>query len=966
MEEKRKTSQVRIKDGSDAEEVERKLTGTIGDLLINYGHGISEEDKLLSRKDKNAVDFVLNYSKLWCKCLKDLVVSLEKRALYENECMRAVCKLFQGLESGFTSTNGAPLCEETLQLSRMMIEQAKEIELHNTKRCRELLEVLNRQRTEFTKTRKFLKTKWKADVKRMVDAESALFKSKAAYFSRCQTGVKLREELATAQALLNEMQANLVATCTAPSSPLSPGGNSGTTAPGGAEAGSSVESGLDATPAGPALMNQVVKQKAKVERLEKQLADNDKKEIELMYSYKEAVEVANTRLCDLEKSKVEIICDTRLTVLKCDEVVSDSMAELISHLFVTRTKMLGKYESLAMSFQNYQPCKPYQQLLQSHIEKGTDVILEKYQFEGYHDIPTSATVKDRHPWRRGDASFGKFVSRFAQFYAKDNAEASDGLRGQLHSDSDSDQEEAGTTNAARGNSGTVLSSLVEFGSNLFRPDFKKASVRSKQRSGVNATSAAAASTTAEDQAVVAALEAAMEKEYDEACYIIAQCANGIECQPSGPSTLGIYRVPASKVKVAALLERIRPAQEASYACIDLSDEHPLTLASAIKTKLISLPEPLLSYGLYDKFVEVGKSLDTTDQKVVDEKVKVLGTLFAQLTPSNWRLAGLLFHHLKRISGFQTENQMGQANLATMFGPTLLRQRPKFQVANMMEFVDNKWLMKVVEVAIDKASDIFGPTKNFSMGVLLKELKNATVTREQQTQKEIPSITSPKLSRDDYFADFIAEAPEASPSTRPAAGRIGKPLPLYTPYSERVSPLMTELDQDKSTASKPFEDTLKVTSFSGQYSASPRSSTSSSSETRLPTQSPVPTPAKPVTTKPPQQQPQQPKSATGASESASAVSGLKRLVSAKAYNIQQHFQQLTGSSSNASSSSNANSKADPRSPSSGVSSLVIGQSKIGRSKSSRSSGSRNSTPDKHQKTTAFNIPDCSYIDNDQEA
>ncbi|VDL97842.1 unnamed protein product [Schistocephalus solidus] len=253
MEERRKTSQVKIKDGSDAEEVERKLTGTIGDLLINYGHGISEEDKLLSRKDKNAVDFVLNYSKLWCKCLKDLVFSLEKKALYENECMRAVSKLFQGLESSFTST------------------------------------VLNRQRTEFTKTRKFLKTKWKADVKRMVDAESVLFKSKAAYFSRCQTGVKLREELATAQALLNEMQANLVATYTAPpASPLSPGSNSGSaTVPGGgggggggggtAEAGSSMDSGLDSSQAGPALMNQVVKQKAKVERLEKQLADNDKK-----------------------------------------------------------------------------------------------------------------------------------------------------------------------------------------------------------------------------------------------------------------------------------------------------------------------------------------------------------------------------------------------------------------------------------------------------------------------------------------------------------------------------------------------------------------------------------------------------------------------------------------------------------------------------------------------------------------
>ncbi|VDN13463.1 unnamed protein product [Dibothriocephalus latus] len=141
------------------------------------------------------------------------------------------------------------------------------------------LQVLNRQRTEFTKTRKFLKTKWKADVKRMVDAESALFKSKAAYFSRCQTGVKLREELATAQSLLNEMQANLVGTYTSapPISPLSPGAGASGPAASGAEAGSSMESGLDGTAAVQTLMNQVAKQKAKVERLEKQLAENDKK-----------------------------------------------------------------------------------------------------------------------------------------------------------------------------------------------------------------------------------------------------------------------------------------------------------------------------------------------------------------------------------------------------------------------------------------------------------------------------------------------------------------------------------------------------------------------------------------------------------------------------------------------------------------------------------------------------------------
>ena len=39
-----------------------------------------------------------------------------------------------------------------------------------------------------------------------MDAENTMLKTKAAYYQRCQQGVKLREELTTAQALLTYMQ----------------------------------------------------------------------------------------------------------------------------------------------------------------------------------------------------------------------------------------------------------------------------------------------------------------------------------------------------------------------------------------------------------------------------------------------------------------------------------------------------------------------------------------------------------------------------------------------------------------------------------------------------------------------------------------------------------------------------------------------------------------------------------------
>ncbi|CAH8871027.1 unnamed protein product [Trichobilharzia szidati] len=296
-----------------------------------------------------------------------------------------------------------------------MIDHCKEIEANNSKRCRELLEVLTRQRTLFDKTRKFLKDKWKGDVKRMLDAENSLFKTKSAYYQRCQAGVKLREELASAQNFLNELSASLNQTPSNSFSGAPPSASSLTTTPtsasgtAGSTGGSTHLSNSNLTVGSNANLaqdsndpssgdsstftasssssssNQVAKQRAKVERLEKQLSDNDKKEIELMYAYREAVDIANHRLCELEKSKVEILCDTRLTITKSDEVVKDSLAELWNHLFTSRLAMIKQYETIANAYQDYVPCSDYRALVEAHVQKATEFVPEKYHFDGFHE-----------------------------------------------------------------------------------------------------------------------------------------------------------------------------------------------------------------------------------------------------------------------------------------------------------------------------------------------------------------------------------------------------------------------------------------------------------------------------------------------------------------------------------------------------------------------------------------------------
>lgn len=131
----------------------------------------------------------------------------------------------------------------------------------------------------------------------MLDAENSLIKTKSGYYQRCQTGVKLREELAAAQNLLNELSASLLYVTSLTSTAASGGtstssplpninvtlSNSAVIQTAGSAAnlapdGSDLSADASTSSAGASsTSNQLAKQRAKVERLEKQLSDNDKK-----------------------------------------------------------------------------------------------------------------------------------------------------------------------------------------------------------------------------------------------------------------------------------------------------------------------------------------------------------------------------------------------------------------------------------------------------------------------------------------------------------------------------------------------------------------------------------------------------------------------------------------------------------------------------------------------------------------
>ncbi|CAG8511141.1 16827_t:CDS:2 [Rhizophagus irregularis] len=102
--------------------------------------------------------------------------------------------------------------------------------------------------------------------------------------------------------------------------------------------------------------------------------------------------------------------------------------------------------------------------------------------------------------------------------------------------------------------------------------------------------------------------------------------------------------------------------------VDLSSEEYRDInivAGALKRFFRDLPEPLMTFELYDEFIEAN------DQ---DDKLYAIKDLLYRLPKPNFELLKRLIEHLERVTDYEETNHMYARNLAIVFGPNLLKSR----------------------------------------------------------------------------------------------------------------------------------------------------------------------------------------------------------------------------------------------------------------------------------------------------
>ncbi|KAJ2090087.1 hypothetical protein IW138_002897 [Coemansia sp. RSA 986] len=148
--------------------------------------------------------------------------------------------------------------------------------------------------------------------------------------------------------------------------------------------------------------------------------------------------------------------------------------------------------------------------------------------------------------------------------------------------------------------------------------------------------------------------------------IVEKCLTEIELR--GLEEVGIYRVSGA----AADVSRLRLLFNTDPDSIDLShgDFQDINVVSGVmKQFLRELPEPLMTYNLYDGFINAA-SIDD-----YDERLWAIKDLVHALPAANYTVLKRLGEHLERVTDYEEVNHMYGTNLALVFGPSLLRPPP---------------------------------------------------------------------------------------------------------------------------------------------------------------------------------------------------------------------------------------------------------------------------------------------------
>ncbi|XP_051042231.1 rho GTPase-activating protein 30 isoform X2 [Phodopus roborovskii] len=218
---------------------------------------------------------------------------------------------------------------------------------------------------------------------------------------------------------------------------------------------------------------------------------------------------------------------------------------------------------------------------------------------------------------------------------------------------------------------------------------------------------------------------------------------------------GIYRLSGVSSNIQKLRQEFEAERKPDLRRdIYLQDIH--CVSSLCKAYFRELPDPLLTYRLYDKFAEA-----VAVQLEPERLIKILEVL-QELPAPNYRTLEFLMRHLVHMASFSAQTNMHARNLAIVWAPNLLRSKDieASGFNGTAAFMEVRVQSIVVEFILTHVDQLFGGASLSAGADLESGWKSLSGARASGSSEDIMPRSLP------YHLPSILQAGDGPPQIRP--------------------------------------------------------------------------------------------------------------------------------------------------------------------------------------------------------
>ncbi|XP_076743412.1 rho GTPase-activating protein 17a isoform X8 [Maylandia zebra] len=172
---------------------------------------------------------------------------------------------------------------------------------------------------------------------------------------------------------------------------------------------------------------------------------------------------------------------------------------------------------------------------------------------------------------------------------------------------------------------------------------------------------------------------------------------------TGMKEEGLFRIAAG----ASKLKKLKAALDCSTSQLEEFYSDPHAVAGALKSYLRELPEPLMTFQLYDEWIQASSVSDP------DKRLQALWVVCDKLPKNNKNNLRYLVKFLAKLAQESEQNKMTPSNISIVLGPNLLWAKTEGSLAEMAA-ATSVHVVAIVEPIIQHADWFFPEDVEFNV------------------------------------------------------------------------------------------------------------------------------------------------------------------------------------------------------------------------------------------------------------